>query len=292
MSALEWPREAAAHVPAAAFAHPGSNLCLDLHGDPQRARLVVFSDGNHHMALGDCLREFLAAHPEADDVFYATTPPRVLAEALRAGSLRVGNLALSLQPHLFISPPAVLDRLVADGRMATHRPLAASRGSVLLVAGGNPKGIAGIADLARADVRLFISNPRTESVSFDIYAESLRRLAARYGVALPDLRAVSPRVAHGAAVHHREAPQCVADGEADCAVVFHHLALRYTRIFPGRFDAVALAPEGDPENVRGTTNLGLIGDGGAFGAAAAGFLLGERARAIYAAHGLVPLSGT
>lgn len=292
MAALEWPREAAAHDRAAAFAHPGSNLCLDLHGDPRRARLVVFSDGNHHMALEDCLREFLAAHPEADDVFYATTPPRVLAEALRAGSLRVGNLVLSLQPHLFISPPAVLDRLVADGRMATHRPLAASRGSVLLVANGNPKGIAGPADLAREDVRLFISNPRTETVSFRIYAETLRRLAARGGVALPDLETGHPRVVHGALIHHREAPQCVADGMADCAVVFRHLALRYTRIFPGRFDVVPLAPEGDPADARGATHLGLIGDGGSFGAAAAAFLLGERAQAIYAAHGLQPLSGT
>jgi hypothetical protein len=216
----------------------------------------------------------------------------VLLESLREGRLRVGNLMLSLQPHLFISPPAVLDRLVADGSMTAHRPLAASRGSVLLVAPGNPKRIASLADLGRDDVRLFVSNPRTETVSFRIYAETLRRLAARAGVALPDLEAGHPRVVHGALIHHREAPQCVADGTADCAVVFHHLALRYTRIFPGRFDVVPLAPEGDPDNVRGATHLGLIGDGGAFGAAAAAFLLGGRAQAIYAAHGLQPLSGT
>jgi hypothetical protein len=292
MPALDWPYEGAAAAPRVGFAVPESNLCLDLHGDPQRARVVVFSDGNHHMALEECLREFLAGRPEAGDVFYATTPPRVLVEVLRDGRLRVGNLALTIRPHVFISPPTVLDRLVAEGLMSAHRRLAASRGNVLLVAAGNPKRIAGIGDLARADVRLFISNPRTESVSFDIYAESLRRLAARCGVALPDLHAVSPRVAHGVAVHHREAPKCVADGDADCAVVFRHLALRYTRIFPGHFDVVPLAPEGDPDNIGGTTSIGLIGDGGAFGAAAAGFLLGERARAIYAAHGLVPLSGT
>jgi len=37
--------------------------------------LVVFSDGNHHMALGECVARFLAAYPDAGDVFYTTTPP-------------------------------------------------------------------------------------------------------------------------------------------------------------------------------------------------------------------------
>ena len=30
---------------------PLSNRVLDFHGDPIKANLVVFSDGNHHMAL-------------------------------------------------------------------------------------------------------------------------------------------------------------------------------------------------------------------------------------------------
>jgi hypothetical protein len=57
-----------------------ARVCLDFHGDPVRAKLVVFSDGNHHMALGECLEHFLAANPGAGDVFYAATPPRVIVE--------------------------------------------------------------------------------------------------------------------------------------------------------------------------------------------------------------------
>ena len=56
VSILEWPQEAArlqgSDEPS--FGHAGSNLCLDFHGDPKRAGLVVFSDGNHHMALEEC----------------------------------------------------------------------------------------------------------------------------------------------------------------------------------------------------------------------------------------------
>ena len=39
------------------------SLRLDLHGDPVHANLVVFSDGNHHMALQDSLHAFALAYP-------------------------------------------------------------------------------------------------------------------------------------------------------------------------------------------------------------------------------------
>lgn len=42
---LNWPYEGAtppvADLPQ--FAQPASNLCLDFHGDPRAARLVIFS---------------------------------------------------------------------------------------------------------------------------------------------------------------------------------------------------------------------------------------------------------
>ena len=56
---------------------------------------MVYSDGNHHMALGECLERFLAANPAVDEVFYATTPPHVIVQALRAGRLRIGKRDIS-----------------------------------------------------------------------------------------------------------------------------------------------------------------------------------------------------
>jgi hypothetical protein len=35
----------------------------------------------------------------------------------------------------------------------------------------------------------------------------------------------------GQRIHHREAPEALADGQADAAIVYFHLALRYTGIF-------------------------------------------------------------
>jgi hypothetical protein len=290
---LNWPEERAAEADLApAWYQAGSNLCLDFHGDPGAA-LVVYSDGNHHMALRECLAVFARRHPEAGEPFYATTPPSVLLVLLDAGRLRLGNLVIAARPHVFISPPQILDQVVAKGAMAAHVPFARSRGNVLLVRGGNPAGIRSLADLNRPDVWLFLPNPEREAVSYKVYRETLAGLARRQGVAL-DVLANGGRVVHGERIHLREAPEAVAAGRADAALVYYHLALRYTRVFPEYFEFVSLdgTPENpSPENVITRLHAGLIGDGGAYGHALLDFLLGREAAAIYAHHGLARLIG-
>lgn len=296
MSTLNWPHEGArTPLPdGGRFLQPGSNICLDLHGDPLAARLVVFSDGNHHMALEAALQAFFENHPQVGDIFYATAPPRVVVEALKAGGVCVGNLRIPVKPHVFISPSKVLDRLVVDGHMKSHRPFASSRGSALLVRKGNPKGVHGIADLERRDVRVFLSNPVTETVSHETYAETLRKVAAREGIRLDFLEAGSrsERVVRGESIHHREAPQCVADGAADVAVIYHHLALRYVRIFPDVFETVPLGRGAgkDPDHITNTVHIGLIGDGGEWGPPLVEFMVGPRVAKIYEMHGLSAVS--
>jgi hypothetical protein len=286
---LNWPEERAAEGDGTpSWYQPGSNLCLDFHGDPAAAALVVYSDGNHHMALCECLAAFARRHPEVGEPFYATTPPGVLLALLEAGRLRLGNLVIAARPHVFISPPDILDRVVAKGAMAGHVPFMRSRGNVLLVARGNPKRILRVADLNRADVRLFLSNPEREAASYRVYRDTLAGLAQSEGVSL-GLLADGTRVVYGERIHHREAPETVAEGRADCALVYYHLALRYTRIFPERFDLVSLdgAPEQpSAENMVSHLHIGLVGDGGAHGRALLEFLAGEEAAAIYAHHGL------
>ena len=288
---LDWPGERARPHNGTFFRQWHSNICLDLHGDPRLAKLAVFSDGNHHMALEQALQAFLADHPQVVDIFYATTPPRVVMEALASGGIALGNLTISVRPQVFISPPKVLDALVAAGAMDAHFPLAGSRGNVLLLHKTNPKGITGIADLARDDVRVFLSNPKTETVSYTTYVNTLGAIAARLGIALDFLDGQPhPRVVYGESIHHREAPHAVAAGEADAAVVFYHLALRYTRIFPDIFTLQPLTAEGehDPGQERSRVHLGLVGDGGEWGARLVEFLRGPRVADIYRHHGLVP----
>ena len=289
---LLWPVElATAPGRSPALYDAAQDLRLDLHGDPAKARLVVCSDGNHHMALAETLQAFAAAHPEVDEIFYSTTPPRIAVDILRSGGLQVGNLRLSIAPHVFISPPRVLKALAEEGRISRQAPFMAGRGLALLLAKGNPKRIAGVADLLRDGVRLFLSNPQTETVSYRIYVDCLRALAARAGISLIFLdhapgQADPRKLVYGEVIHHREAPERVADGTADVAVVFFHLALRYARIFPEAFEFVPLRGQGGEECDVGHFNCGLVGDGGTWGGRLYDFLMSEQVTAIYETHGL------
>jgi hypothetical protein len=292
---LPWPLEAARQVDAEFVWNDGRfNRVLDFHGDPLGAGAVVFSDGNHHMALEETLRAFVAEQPEVGDVFYVTLPPSVLLPLLEGGILRLGNLCLPVQPHVFISPMEVLETLVDRGRVQHLRRFARSRGCALLVNRGNPCGVSGVHDLFRTEVRLFISNPERERASFSVYSETLHQLAQAAGFDADTLTARlasgHPNCMHGQRVHHREAPAALAAGRADVAVLYHHLALRYVRAFPDRFEMVPLPGSAEsgpfPQHVVTTYGVGLVEAGGTWGARLHEFVLGQQAAAIYRAHGL------
>ena len=277
--------------------HANSNLFLDFHGDPLTARLVVFSDGNHHMALKDTLQLFYDKNPEVGQVFYATTPPGPVFDLLTKEKLQIGNFILSVRPHVFISPPLVLDALVNHGYMSERKPFVKNRGNVLLVRKGNPKQIAGISDLARPEVKLFLSNPERETVSYQGYFDTLKGVAKRAGVELPFLCDEHPgnKIIYGDSIHHREAPQVIKEGIADVAVVYYHLGLRYLRMFPSLFEIVPLGGTADDpkpfaDNVISSTDAGIIGDGGEYGASFLDFLFTRPVADIYAGHGLLPCS--
>jgi len=286
---LNWPLEASKinSDPAFQWNQASSNLCLDFHGDPLAAKLVVFSDGNHHMALEACCQAFLGHHPEIIDIFYATTPPNVILQSVFNGGLLMGNLQLNVMPHVFISPGAIVDKLVTNKFMDKHQAFARSRGNVLLVKKDNPKNITGVADLLRNDIRLTMSNPITEKASYGVYKETLLAVAKEQGLNVAALGALinvdSTKIVFGESIHHREVPQTLFSSRADVAVVYYHLALRYTRIFPNDFEFVEI---NTAENVCSDYHIGLINKGGEWGQMFLDFMFGEEALNLYAEQGL------
>jgi hypothetical protein len=293
---LPWPPEAAQYPldTVRAFAAPGSNLVLDFHGDPAAAGLAVFSDGNHHMALEASVRAFLAAYPEVGDVFYTTTPPAPLVEALKGDGLVLGNLRISRKPDVFIGPGNILDGLVEAGLVGRHVPFAESRGNVVLVRKGNPKGIASVVDLLSDEVTVTCSNPVTEKASYEVYAQAAKGLAQEEGAdgdaVLLKLSTAGPTTVHSQVIHHREVPELINAGRADAAVIYYHLALRYTRIFPDRFEFVdvggVLSGKASPNNPTTRYHVGLVADGGRWGQRFVSFMLGDTAQRLYEEHGL------
>lgn len=259
--------------------HLGSNALLDFHGDPVNSELVVFSDGNHNMALKETLQRFQADAGGLDSYFYVTTPPGPIVRLLKEKRLQLGNFVLSISPHVLLGPPHVLDRLVDEGLMKSHRPFVKNQGSVILVKKGNPKKILEINDMAKDGITLFLSNPDTEKVSFQGYLDTMKNLSGDSEIG------EKVQICYGTGIHHREAPEAVWSGQADAAVVFYHLALHYTRIFPGEFDIVPLGGSG---NVISATHVGIIGDGGVYGKSFLEFLSSDTVESIYRFHGLIP----
>lgn len=291
---LNWPTEATCKDrDTIEWWHAGSNLCLDFHGNPAQAKLVIFSDGNHHMALEEILQLFYQMNPDVEDIFYVTTPPGPILQLLKSGSLQIGNFILAVKPHVFFSPPAVLDSLVDEGYMKEYVPFMKNRGSVLLIKKENPKNIVGINDLIRSDIKLFLPNPQRESVSFIGYCNTIRSLAARDNLDVSFLADERLRagVCHGERIHHREAPQAIMDDHADVALVYYHLALRYTRIFPDLFEIIPLGgtaedPQPLPGNGISESHVGIIHDGGPWGRRFFDFLSSGSVSRIYSEHGM------
>ncbi len=286
---LNWPVEGsqADYSNRNQWNQAGSNICLDFHGDPIAAKLVVFSDGNHHMALQACCKEFLKSNSTVNDIFYATTPPKVILDSVLRGGVLLGNLHLNVQPHVFISPENILDKLVAKKQITSHQAFARSSGNVLLVKKGNPKGIEGIADLLRDDVRLTISNPVTEAASYEVYKQTLLDVAVEKELdvsAFSDLiDKDSTRVVFGESIHHREVPQTIYEGNADVAIVYYHLALRYSRIFPDDFEIIKIKSK---TNVYTDYHIGLMNDAGEWGEKFLDFMLSDEVLELYKEHGL------
>ena len=265
----------------------GSNICLDFHGDPLAAKLVVFSDGNHHMALQACCKLFLKSNPIVNDIFYATTPPKVILDSVLNGGVLLGNVHLNIQPHVFISPENILDKLVAKKQIKSHQAFARSSGNVLLVKKGNPKSIKGISDLLRDDVRLIISNPVTESASYEVYKQTLLDVAAEKNLDVSAFSNLidkdSTRAVFGESIHHREVPQTIYEDNADVAIVYYHLALRYSRIFPDDFEIVKIESKA---NVYTDYHIGLMNNSGEWGNKFIDFMFSDEALALYKEHGL------
>jgi ABC-type molybdate transport system substrate-binding protein len=299
-NSLTWPPEAAQYPDDSvrAFAARGSNLVLDFHGDPATAGLAVFSDGNHHMALEASVRAFLAANPDAVDVFYTTTPPAPLVDALKGNGLVIGNLRITRKPDVFIGPDNILDGLVEANFITRHVPFAESRGNVILVRKGNPKSIASVSDLLSDDVTVACSNPVTEKASYSVYAEAARGLAQEDGAdgdaLVTKLSTAGPKTVHSQIIHHREVPELIGTGHADAAIIYYHLALRYTRIFPELFELVdiggVLSGESSPMNPTTRYHIGLVADGGKWGEHFISFMQSNTVQRLYEEHGLLHLS--
>ena len=222
-----------------AFSAPPVDAIADLHGDVVDPQLVVFFAGNQFMVVHDLLAAFRQAHPQYRRIFVETLPPGILARQIETGSLVMGNLKIALQPDVFAAGKASIAQhqkehgWFADTYDYARNPLA------ILVAKGNPKGIKGLADLGRGDVRVSMPNPAWEGIARQIEA-SYRKAG---GDAL-DRTIMHTKLAAGTtfltSIHHRQTPLRVLQGDSDAGVVWSTEAYFQQQILHHPVDTVAI----------------------------------------------------
>jgi ABC-type molybdate transport system substrate-binding protein len=229
------------------FEVPDIDNVPDLHGDPIGAKLVLFIGGNQFFVLPRLIAGFEKLHPElAGHIFYETLPPGVLLKQMDAGNtVTLGNLTLDITPDVYEAGSNALDAMVKAGKVETSVNYV-TNDLAIMVAAGNPKHVASLKDLARADVSVALPNPLYEGIGKQV-GDSLTKAG---GEALAT-EVYKTRVAQGGVVltqiHHRQTPMRILNHQSDAGVVWTSEVLFQKKIgnpiegvaIPAEFNSVA-----------------------------------------------------
>jgi ABC-type molybdate transport system substrate-binding protein len=185
------------------------------------ANLVVWVAGNQFFAMNEVIGAFQKAYPDIS-VGLITLPPGLIFAAIEGGGWRYNGEEYRCTADVYASVNlGHLQRLKAAGLMRDYK-IYMHNELQMMVAKGNPKGIATVDDLVRSDVRTSLPNPVNEGI-MQFYA---RKILERHGI-WPQIsggqECVSCQTTERnwfTAVHHRETPERIRDGKSDAGIVW------------------------------------------------------------------------
>lgn len=187
----------------------------------QDAELILWLAGNQFFAMDDVVRAFQVQHPSMD-VGLITLPPGLILSAIEKGGWTYGGRNYAGRPDVYASVNlGHLRRLRQAGIMSQYAVYMHNE-MVLMVAKGNPKGIRGIADVARADVRTSMPNPVNEGI-MQFYGRKVLERHKLWSHVAGGKECFSCQTTPNnwfTAVHHRETPDRILAGQADTGIVW------------------------------------------------------------------------
>ena len=182
------------------------------------ADLNLWLAGNQFIAMTKVIGRFQALHPGIS-VGLITLPPGLILKAIQAGGWSYQGRVLPIHPDLYGT--VSVDQLRATGLIRTYI-VYTHNALELMVARGNPKHVATLADLARPDLRVALPNPLTEGI-MAFYAKPILVRLGLWQALSPGADCAdcdpTPRV-HFTTVHHREIPARIAAGQSDVGLVW------------------------------------------------------------------------
>ena len=185
------------------------------------AGLILWLAGNQFFAMNDVIGAFQKHHP-GTSVGLITLPPGLLLQAIKADGWIHDDKEYRGQPDIYASVSlGHLKQLKTSGTMDSYMVYMHNELQIM-VAKGNPKKIASIEDLARANVRTSMPNPINEGI-MQFY---IRKVLERHGLwqtISGGKECVSCQVTKNnwfTAVHHRETPDRIKADQSDAGIVW------------------------------------------------------------------------
>jgi molybdate transport system substrate-binding protein len=215
----------------------------DFHGDATHAELVLYVAGNSFFAMAPLTKAFENAYPAYKGrVYFETLPPGILAKQLtNGGTITVGNMTWTVKPDVFMAGQAGVKALIDQGALRAPLVSYATNDLAIMVAAGNPKHVAGLADLARPDVRLAMPNTVTEGVSRQIQASLVKAGGEELRAAVYE-RKVTAGTSFMTQVHHRQTPVWIMQDKVDAGVTWQS-EIVFQRQIGHPIEAVAIPAE-------------------------------------------------
>ncbi len=258
------------------------DVVCDLHGDPCNPDLILFFNGNQWMVVEELLAAFRQFYPEIRHIFYETLPPGVLANQIKKGALRMGELLITTPPDVYTAGREEMETLLREGFIQGYQPYARN-GLAILVPAANPAAVRGLEDLGRPGVRVAMPDPVYEGVG-RLIVKALEKAGG------PELveQVMEEKVASGETyltrIHHRETIHLLRDGLSDAGPVWLSEAL-YQQKQGETLDYVTIPEEHD---VVGQYFIAHVNKTSLHPTAARNFIefmTGETAQKIYAGYG-------
>lgn len=251
------------------------------------ADVVLWLAGNQFFAMDDVVRAFQKQAP-GTRVGLITLPPGLLLEAIEKGGWVYHGREFPGLPDVYASVNlGHLARLRKQGLMDTYFTYLHNE-MELMVAVGNPKGIRGIKDLARADVRTSMPNPVNEGI-MQFYGKKVLQRHGLWEHVSGGKECFSCETTPNnwfTAVHHRETPERILAGKSDTGLVWVTETIEARRD-GAKVDSVKLPPE---DSLRNEVSYAIGADRRSAAQRYLAFLTTPAAQEAYGSYGFVKAS--
>jgi molybdate transport system substrate-binding protein len=208
------------------FTVPDADVLADFHGDPANPLLVLYVGGNYFFAMAPLVQAFEARLPQyRGRLYWETIPPGLLVRQIQAGGrVTVGNMTWTVKPDVYLAGLEAVNTQIAAGLLAAPAVPYVTNTLTIMVPRDNPAHVLGLADLAKAGIRLAMPDPEFEGVARQIRTslEKAGGTALVQAVYTDKVRDGTTRLTR---IHHRQTPLWLMQCRVEAGVTWRSEAL-------------------------------------------------------------------